>query len=513
MTSAVETTIQAATLSSAPIDFGIRYAPTTVSAGTIAADTILARMHPTSAVSGSGLSGSLEGLGVKFVRLQWVDLSNFVHCRVLTTSHFYKLLRASRPGVTIAKVVLGIVFLTMAEGFGATGEYVLVFDLASVRMCGYAPGHAAVFGYFQEKYPIGGRLDVPLCPRTNLRRLVKYAAEELKTEFLVGFETEFILLTTAKPAIQAPNNHGWSRTAAFASGTAELKVLEEIAEALATSGIELQMFHSEAAPGQYEVVTGPLPPLEAADALAHTRETIYNIASKHGMHATLTPRLYADSCGSGAHTHISVHPTTGSSPPSERHPSTLTTHESRFLAGLMAHLPSIIAFALPLPQSYSRMKDGIWSGGTWACWGDEHKDVSVRLTNSHSPQTRNFEVKTVDGTANPYLVLAGLISAGIIGIRDQLELTVEGCGETSGAGLSEAERAEKGITRRLPLDVESARQCLLEDQKIGELIGEEVVRKFVAVNKASQPQTLGRLIVQQETESEDAAVVRLVETY
>ncbi|KAI6112161.1 hypothetical protein EDD16DRAFT_1865969 [Pisolithus croceorrhizus] len=510
MNSIKETMVHATTLSSPTIDFGIRYAPTTVSAGTITAEAILARMHTANGVSGPGLSQPLEDLGVKFVRLQWVDFSNFVHCRVLTTSHFYKLLRASRPGVTVAKVVLGIVFLTMVEGFSPAGEYVLVIDLASVRVCGYAPGHAAVFGYFQEKYPIGGKLDVPLCPRTNLRRIIKYAAEGLKTEFLVGFETEFILLTTTKSGIHPPNNHGWSssRTTGFASGTTELKVLEEIADALATSGIELQMFHSEAAPAQYEVVTGPLPPLEAADALAHTRETIYNIASKHGMRATFVPRLYADSCGNGAHAHISVHPTTGPSPPSESHPSTLTTHESRFLAGLVTHLPSIMAFTLPLPQSYARVKDGIRSGGTWACWGDEHREASVRLTNAHSPQTRHFEVRTVDGTANPYLVLAGLISAGIIGIRDQLELTVEDCGERSGAQLSEAERAEHGITKMLPLDVESARRYLLEDQKIGEVIGEEVVRTYVAVNE-----TLGRLRVQQETESEDAAVVRLVESY
>ncbi|KAI6006850.1 hypothetical protein EDD15DRAFT_5138 [Pisolithus albus] len=198
-----------------PSTLAFGYAPTTVSPGTIAVDAILAHMHPTSGVARPGLSQSLEDLGVKFVRVQWVDFSNFVHCRVLTISHFYKLLRTSRPGITIAKVVLGLVFLTMAEGFGATGEYVLVVDLATVRVCGYAPGHAAVIGYFQEKYPLGGRLDVPLCPRTNLKRIVKYVAEELKTEFLVGFETEFILLTATRRRIRPANDHGWSRTAAF----------------------------------------------------------------------------------------------------------------------------------------------------------------------------------------------------------------------------------------------------------------------------------------------------------
>ena len=96
------------------------------------------------------------------------------------------------------------------------------------------------------------------------------------------------------------NNHGWSNSAALPSGSVEAKVLEEIADALNAFGvrIELQMYHSEAAPGQYEVVTGPVGPLQAADALVHTRETICNVASKHGLRATFAPRVYMDSCAS-----------------------------------------------------------------------------------------------------------------------------------------------------------------------------------------------------------------------
>ena len=47
---------------------------------------------------------------------------------------------------------------------------------------------------------------------------------------------------------------------------------------------------------QYEIVTGPLPPLEAADAVVFTRETIINIAAKHGLHATFSPRVYSNNC-------------------------------------------------------------------------------------------------------------------------------------------------------------------------------------------------------------------------
>jgi glutamine synthetase len=102
------------------------------------------------------------------------------------------------------------------------------------------------------------------------------------------------------------NNHGWSNSPALPSGSVEAKVLEEIADALETAGIELQMYHAEAAPGQYEVVTGPLGPLQAADALVHTRETIYNVASKHGLRATFAPRVYKDSCTSLSSIYLSI---------------------------------------------------------------------------------------------------------------------------------------------------------------------------------------------------------------
>ena len=97
------------------------------------------------------------------------------------------------------------------------------------------------------------------------------------------------------------------------------------------------------------------------------------------------------------HTHISVHPTTGA--PSDA--SQLTSHETSFLSGLLTHLPAIQAFTTPISASYARVVDGIWSGGTYVCWGTYNKDVPVRLCNAASPTARNFEVKCVDGLANP----------------------------------------------------------------------------------------------------------------
>ena len=140
----------------------------------------------------------------------------------------------------------------------------------------------------------------PLFPLLLMKENIpsRKAKNELNLSFLIGVESEFILLKQTNPTIEAVNNHGYSNSPALPSGSVEAKVLEEIADALNTAGIELQMYHTEAAPGQYEVVTGPLGPLQAADALVHTRETIYNVASKHGLRATFAPRVFMDSCTS-----------------------------------------------------------------------------------------------------------------------------------------------------------------------------------------------------------------------
>jgi len=257
--------------------------------------------------------------------------------------------------------------------------------------------------------------------------------------------------------------------------------------------------------GQYEVITGPLPPLEAADALIHTRETIANIASKHGLRATLAPRVYLDNCGSAAHTHISVHPT--GAPSSNAPPATddLTSHESSFLASLLAHLPALTALTLPLPASYKRMIEGVWSGGAYVCWGTDNREAPVRLCNASSPSSRNFEVKCHDGLANPYLSLAGLLGAGSVGVKEGKKLQLDNCDIQTAAHLGEAGRKALGITQRMSLTWEESRKAFGADEVVRSVLGGELVDNYLAVNE--------HLAKMMDAGTEEAALVRLIENY
>jgi glutamine synthetase len=117
---------------------------------------------------------ALKNKGVEFIRITWSDLTNNTRFRLLPIQYFEKLVATGRPGVSITKVGLGLVGSTIPPGFSPTGEYLYVVDFSSLRICPYAPGHASLFGWFQEKKlsPNATSLSVDICPRTILSRLV-----------------------------------------------------------------------------------------------------------------------------------------------------------------------------------------------------------------------------------------------------------------------------------------------------------------------------------------------------
>lgn len=142
-------------------EYGVKYSPSSVLKAT--------------PLSKPSIQDLQKQHGIEYIRLQWVDFSNQILYRVISIEYFDELLKSSRPSVSITKCVLGLVFISLAEGFSPIGEYLYVPDMNTLRLCPYAPRHASVMGYFEEKEPIGRDLSftVPLCPRTTLKRVVE----------------------------------------------------------------------------------------------------------------------------------------------------------------------------------------------------------------------------------------------------------------------------------------------------------------------------------------------------
>ena len=185
--------------------------------------------------------------------------------------------------------------------------------------------------------------------------------------------------------------------------------------------------------------------------------------------------------GSAAHAHISVH-STDKNIPSSIH-TNLSKVESAFLAGLLQNLPGITLLGLPTTASFRRMVDGVWSGGTYVCWGTDNREAPVRLCNASSPPSRNIELKCLDGTANPYLAIAGFLSAGMEGILEGKECEIKDCGDEVAAVLEEPGRNELGIMNRMPLTWEDARSSFEKSELVDRIFGKDFKTKYLSVNK------------------------------
>lgn len=116
--------------------------------------------------------------------------------------------------------------------------------------------------------------------------------------FLVGFELEFTLLKD-RTGTEVLDDHEWSVSSSLHPG-APTEILSAIVTTLERGGITVHSFHAEAGPGQYKIVTGPLQPLQAADALSFSRDVVRGTASVYQCRATFAPWVQEHQCMSSS---------------------------------------------------------------------------------------------------------------------------------------------------------------------------------------------------------------------
>lgn len=148
------------------------------------------------------------------------------------------------------------------------------------------------------------------------------------------------------------------------------------------------------------------------------------------------------------------------------------------MAGVFHHLPSIMAFTIPLPNSYGRLQPNTWSGA-YHCWGRENREAPIRTAcppGISSGVVSNFEIKTFDGCANPYLGLAAIIAAGMDGLQKHLILPKP--------IASNPGDLKEGTVNRMPKSLDEAVMALKKNDVLKRLLGDELVGLVIAVREA-----------------------------
>jgi glutamine synthetase len=404
-----------------------------------------------------------------WVRFVFVDHAGISKAKAVYRDSFQE---RAESGVGLATGVMALDptgQLHTASGLNPVGEVRLVPDLYSLTQLPFAPGQAMVPCDMTEP---DGYTPWPGCPRSALRYVLERLAER-GIESLASFETEFYLMGPEGPSDKTPYAGSFALTSAAEFAATLTKTLVKM-------DITPSQYHAEVGHGQQELSVRETQALAAADRRILVLEAIRGVAYQLGFDAIAAPKPFLGTAGNGHHLHMSLHK--DSEPMLFDTSGALNETGSGFVAGILEHLPALMAFTAPSPNSYQRLAPGMWSSA-YICYGPDNREAAVRIASPVAGsewKTANVELKPVDAAANPYLALAAVLVAGMDGMERNLA-----AGDpvlVDPATLSEEERDHRGI-RPLPGSLEEALDALEKDEVLKEALGEQLVRTHLAVGR------------------------------
>jgi glutamine synthetase len=328
----------------------------------------------------------------------------------------------------------------------------------------------------------------PACTRSLLRRITSGAADRGIT-LKVSIEIEFALGRDDVPA-------GEFVPACLGSAYGMTRLVElsdfcaQVLAALAQQDVEVDQIHPEYAAGQFEVSVGALDPVAAADRNVLVRQTIRAVAARHHLRVSFAPAVIAGDVGNGGHVHLSAWRDGVNLHSGGAGPYGMTADGEAFAAGLLSELPALAVLTTPSPASFLRLRPSAWAG-VYACWGRENREAAVRVITGMVGDTAgaaNVEVKCADLAANPYLLIAGLLAAGLNGIKEGLQLPAEIPGDPS--ALSPQELSRRGV-ERLPTTMAAALERFAASSVLPEALGPLLTEAVTAVRQGEAERVSG----------------------
>ncbi|HEX9044329.1 MAG TPA: glutamine synthetase family protein, partial [Candidatus Limnocylindrales bacterium] len=416
--------------------------------------------------------------GVRLVRFLYCDPSGVIRGKNV---HVDRLAGAMASGVGLTRAQNAVNMLeqlVFIEGMEAVGEVRVVPDPDTYTVLPWVPRTAGLLcDQLDHDFRDWG------CDGRGFLKRVVAQAEAAGIRFMASFENEFYLAEERDGRVVP-----WANGPVYSSAGMDRAsaVMDEIVTALETQGLVVEQAINEYGPGQQEVAIRYADALRAADNQLKLRDAVRGVAEvSHGLIASFAPKPFADGIGSGAHVHFSIwspdgvnllyDPTAG-----ER---LLSPIGRSFVAGVLDHLPALVALTCPSYNSYDRLRPDAWAGST-VSWGLDNREASVRVASpfrGREMESTNVELKACDPSCNPYLALGGIILAGLDGIDRELQPPEPA--RTNPARMSAKERERSGI-RPLPGSLREALGNLQKDPILFPALGDLLGRCLVAVRTA-----------------------------
>lgn len=251
--------------------------------------------------------------------------------------------------------------------------------------------------------------------------LQRYAAHGWQV--MAATELEFYLVDDSGAALAPPKN---PRTGKPIMGEDVLSLdaldafdgfFTDLYAACAAMDIPAQAAISESGLGQFEVNLAHGAAMKAADDAWLFKVLVRGLARKHGVAATFMAKPHPRDAGNGLHLHFSVIDGDGRNVFDDGGPEgSKLLHQA--IAGCIKAMPASTLIFAPHRESYERMVPGAHAP-TGICWAHENRTAALRVPGG-ATSARRIEHRVAGGDINPYLMLAVVLGAGLVGIEDEM---------------------------------------------------------------------------------------------
>ena len=401
----------------------------------------------------------VEEEDVEFIRLQFTDMYGAIKNIAVTTRELPRAL--DNQCIVNGEQIAGM------NGENGTDLYLRPV-LGSFSILPWRPQQGKVARMICDLYCPDGK-PYKNSPRYILENTATKAEAEGYTCF-IDPECEFFLFHTdddGKPTTVTHEKAGYLDISPLDLGE---NARRDMVLTLEDTGMEVESSHHEAAPAQHEIDFHYGEIRKIADCIMTFKMAVRTVAKRHGLHATFMPKPKSDVNGSGMHIQFSLLKNGRNIFENLDNPEELSEDAYYFIGGLLAHSKEMALITNPLVNSYKRLVPG-YDAPTELTWTENNQNSLVRIPVIRRDGIR-VELRSPDASANPYLVLAVCLAAGLDGIKNKIYPT-----KSSNCATQDTE------TEHLPETLKDAIEFFEKSSWIREILGEEFCQEYIKEKK------------------------------
>ncbi len=313
---------------------------------------------------------------------------------------------------------------------------------------------------------------VDASPRIMLKKQIKKLSKQGLT-MKSGVECEYFLISPDGNSIADPRDTQSKPCYDQSALMRRYDLIKEICDCMIEMGWGPYQNDHEDANGQFEMNWDYSDCLKTADRHTFFKYMVKTIAEKHGLRATFMPKPFENLTGNGCHAHISVWDGKKNKFLDKSNNLGLSKMAYNFLGGVIKHASSLSAFFNPTINSYRRINaPPTKSGASWSpssiSYTGNNRTHMIRI-----PDPGRFELRLMDGSANPYLLQASVLAAGTNGIKNKIDP-----GKPLNCNMYE-DFAKYPNLPKLPDELDQSLSQLKQNKEMNDAFGADVINSYI----------------------------------